>query len=188
MILSVGLAATLYFATFALVLVWTGWSIRKHGWCRRSLRRFSYLLFLLLLAVRLAWCAVLLAYLHERPVDEMHALRSTPAVVLDHAAFLVHFLAFSMLVCGWADSTYMMMSGRSLVRRSALAAHRAPMHRRASTPQSPHLCTSQCTREPDSDEAERARAIPRRRLSRRRNQRPCDRRQSSITSAARSSP
>lgn len=101
MIVSVVLASALYLGAFILVLVWTGWSVRKHGWCRRSLRRFSYLLFLLLLAVRLAWCAVLLAYLRKKPMAQMHALRSTPAVTLDHAAFLIHFLAFSMLVCGW---------------------------------------------------------------------------------------
>ena len=114
MLLAVTLAAIFYGSTFALVLAWTGWSISKHGWCRRSLRRFSYLLFLLLLAVRLAWCGVLYAHLLVRPSAQMHALRSTPAVVLDHAAFLVHFLVFSMLVCGWADSIKLMMSGRSL--------------------------------------------------------------------------
>ena len=57
---------------------------------------------------------MLFAYLAERPNLQMHALRSTTAVALDHAAFILHFLAFSMLVCGWADSTMMMMSGRSL--------------------------------------------------------------------------
>ena len=91
-------ASVLYTGAFALVSVWTGWSIRKHGWCRRSLRRCSYFLFLLLLAVRLAWCAVVLAHLHEHAYAQMHAMRSTAAVVLDHAAFLVHFLVFSMCV------------------------------------------------------------------------------------------
>ena len=114
MLLPIALASLLYASMLALVLVWTGWSVKKHGWCRRSLRRFSYLIFLMLLAVRLAWCGVLFAYLAERPNLQMHALRSTTAVALDHAAFILHFLAFSMLVCGWADSTMMMMSGRSL--------------------------------------------------------------------------
>ena len=74
MLLAVTLAAIFYGSTFALVLAWTGWSISKHGWCRRSLRRFSYLLFLLLLAVRLAWCGVLYAHLLVRPSAQMHAL------------------------------------------------------------------------------------------------------------------
>ena len=112
---SLWLAAAFYAAAFALVLLWTAWSVRKHGCWKRSLRRFSYLLFLLLLATRLAWFGVLWAYLADHPLaPALHALRSTPAIALDHLAFLVHFLAFSMLVCGWADSTYMMMSGRSL--------------------------------------------------------------------------
>ena len=104
-----------YTSTFVLVLVWTAWSIRKHGWCRRSLRRFSYLLFLLLLAVRIGWCAIVLTTLSSEPdVSARFALRTPFALAFDYAAFVIHFLAFSMLVCGWADSTYMMMSGRSL--------------------------------------------------------------------------
>ena len=108
----------IYAAAFALVIVWTGWSVRKHGWCRRSLRRFSYVLFLMLLAVRLAWCTALLMRCKEDPQAPAEALRSTSAVALARAAFCLHFLAFSMLVCGWADSTYMMMAGRSLQVRT----------------------------------------------------------------------
>ena len=104
----------IYAGGLVLVLVWTGWSVRKHGWCRRSLRRFSYILFALLLASRLGWCAYLLWRCQERPDVGFVALHSLPAVVLARAAFCLHFLAFSMLVAGWADSTYMMMAGRSL--------------------------------------------------------------------------
>ena len=84
MIFSVVLSMALYGIAFALVMVWTGWSVRKHGWCRRSLRRFSYLLFLSVLAARLVWCGVLLAYLRLKPLAELHSLHSTAAVCLDH--------------------------------------------------------------------------------------------------------
>ena len=67
--------------------------MRKHGWCRRSLRRFSYLLFLGLLAVRLMWCAVLLTYLGANPLSGARALNSTAAVAFDHAAFVLHVRA-----------------------------------------------------------------------------------------------
>ncbi len=110
----VALAAVIYAAALGLVLLWAGWSVRKHGWARRSLRRFSYLLFILLLATRLAWCILLLARLHADPDSGEAAVHSAAAVTLSHLAFCLHFLAFSMLVCGWADSTYMMMAGRSL--------------------------------------------------------------------------
>jgi hypothetical protein len=116
---AVALSMCIYAAAFTLVIVWTGWSVRKHGWLRRSLRRFSYVLFLLLLAVRLAWCTTLLLRCRDNPQAPAEALRSTTAVALARAAFCLHFLAFSMLVCGWADSTYMMMSGRSLQVRHA---------------------------------------------------------------------
>ena len=105
---------------FGLVVMWTAHSIHKHGWCRRSLRRFSYLLFTLLLSVRLAWCLTLLLLVNERPETGSEALHTLSAITLGRAAYCVHFLAFSMLVCGWADSTYMMMasqpssSGRSM--------------------------------------------------------------------------
>ena len=102
-----------YACGFGLVVMWTAHSVQKHGWRRRSLRRFSYGLFTLLLATRLVWCIVLLVRAHEHPQAGSAALHSLWAIVLGRAAFCVHFLAFSMLVCGWADSTYMMMSGRS---------------------------------------------------------------------------
>ena len=104
-----------YSVAFALVLVWTGWSVRKHGWCRRSLRRFSYLLFLLLLATRILWCSTLLLALRDAPFLPNRTLLLMPlALAFDYASFVLHFLAFSMLVSGWADSTHMIMSGRSL--------------------------------------------------------------------------
>ena len=128
-------AMVLYALTEGLVLVWTAWSIRKHGWCRRSVRRFSYLIFALLLAVRLAWFSALLLSCRDHPDAGSLALRSTAAVSLSRGAFCLHFLAFSMLVCGWADSTYMMMAGRSLQVQAIDArprSHRA--HLRRATP------------------------------------------------------
>jgi len=94
---------------FGFVVLWSAHSVHKHGWCRRSLRRFSYGLFTLLAAVRVAWCAVLL----QQP-SSSEAMRSLAAVTLTRVAFCLHYMAFSMLVCGWADSAYMMMAGRSM--------------------------------------------------------------------------
>ena len=99
-----GLAALCYLVAFSLVLVWTLWSVRKHGWCRRSLRRCSYLLFLLLLAVRLAWCAILLRAPDVRLAPNIRpllggiSLREIAAFAIDVAAFVIHFAVFSMLV------------------------------------------------------------------------------------------
>ena len=116
----VKISAVLYAVALGIVLFWAGWSVKKHGWVRRSLRRFSYLIFVALLTSRLSWCVWVLVQLHAQPADCLEencgviALRSATAVALSHTAFCLWFLVFSMLVCGWADSTYMMMSGRSL--------------------------------------------------------------------------
>ena len=128
MLLPIALASLLYASMLALVLVWTGWSVKKHGWCRRSLRRFSYLIFLMLLAVRLAWCGVLFAYLAERPNLQMHALRSTTAVALDHAAFILHARYVSMRLGRLDDDD----DERPLAPagRAALADHLLPHWRR----------------------------------------------------------
>jgi hypothetical protein len=89
-------AASLCYASgFVMVFIWTAWSINKHGWCRRSLRRFSYLLFLLMFAVRLVWCAVLLSFLCDKPLTGQAAVHSTFAVAFDHAAFVVHVRVLS---------------------------------------------------------------------------------------------
>lgn len=109
----------------ALVVAWTSWSVRKHGWRKRSLRRYSYLLFILLLTLRLAWCAACLFFrdpaASREALDDADgggvlfdegALRSLAVVVVGRLCFCAHFCVFSMLVCGWADSTWMMMSGR----------------------------------------------------------------------------
>jgi hypothetical protein len=119
----------MYAFGFTLVVIWTGHSVHKHGWRRRSLRRFSYGLFTLLLAVRLAWCTFLLLRIREHPelarsTDATAVLRSLTVIVLTRAAFCLHFLAFSMLVCGWVDSTYMMMAKPS-VQPTAMRAHSA---------------------------------------------------------------
>lgn len=131
---SLQLTALLCVLTLSVVIAWTGWSVRKHGWRKRSLRRYSYLLFAVLLSTRLVWCLACLllqatSSVIDLPPGETDApdqpsqqpaamsygqgvLRFPVVVVLGRICFCAHFCVFSMLVCGWADSTWMMMSGR----------------------------------------------------------------------------
>ena len=118
-------ALTLVVCTVMLTvnLSWLGWSVRKHGWRKRSLRRYSYILFAIVLGARLFWSIAVLVELGQPSgveVDEQaswadqRALQSPTVLAIGRVAFCAHFLVFSMLVCGWADSTWMMMSGLSL--------------------------------------------------------------------------
>lgn len=127
---AVQLTALLCVATLFVVAAWLSWSVRKHGWRKRSLRRFSYILFAILLVTRLAWCLVCLFTrepdgAHEEPPEPDEKTRmggvlldegvlSSPTVLaIGRICFCVHFCVFSMLVCGWADSQ-MIMSGSSV--------------------------------------------------------------------------
>ena len=126
---AVQVTALLCILTLGVVVAWLAWSVRKHGWWKRSLRRYSYILFAVLLSARLAWCVACFFTREpegamEEPDDPDDATR-TGGVQLDEGVlrspwvlgigricFCAHFCVFSMLVCGWADSTWMMMSGR----------------------------------------------------------------------------
>ena len=94
--------AALYCAALLLVLGWLCWSIQKHGPRKRSLRRYSYFVFAAFLAVRFGWCVL------RMMSDAMLA------ETFDRLACCLNFLVISLLVCGWADSTTMMSSARSL--------------------------------------------------------------------------
>lgn len=92
----------LYAATLVLTLAWVWRSCTKHGLRKRSLRRYSYYVFVAFLASRVGWCAFRIT---DQPVH---------AELCDRLALCLNFLVLSLLVCGWADSTTMMSSARSL--------------------------------------------------------------------------
>ena len=125
-------AIAMYAASLGLVLGWCGWSVGKHGWRKGGLRRASYVLFGLLLAVRVAWCAVLLAgataadtgdALDGRSLDE-RLLSAPVSRLLDGTASALQFAVLSLLVSGWADSHLMMSASSAMapvtVRPAAL--------------------------------------------------------------------
>jgi len=128
-VLGVGAVLCLaYASTLALVLGWCGWSISKHGWRKRDLRRTSYILFALFLLTRVAWCALLMAEgAGVMPLasdaeagatvalGETARLLTTPtARLLDGVASCLHFSVLSLLVCGWAESWFMMSATSSM--------------------------------------------------------------------------
>ena len=95
-----------YVVTTFVVCGFAAHSVRRHGWRRRTLRRYSYVLFLSFTLCRALGCA--LSLLQPAPSDAWQAAR--PLVVppwplaIDRLAFCSYFGGFSLLVCGWADS------------------------------------------------------------------------------------
>ena len=100
------LALVAYVATLGVVFGFAAHSVRRHGWRRRTLRRYSYVLFLSFTLCRALGCA--LSLLQPAPSDAWQAAR--PLVMppwplaIDRLAFCSYFGGFSLLVCGWADS------------------------------------------------------------------------------------
>lgn len=123
----------LYSSALTLVLGWCGWSVAKHGWKKGGLRRVSYVLFALFLVARICWCAVLMAEaMGILPLASDSAaimtvtlgptsrlLMAPAARLLDCVAYCLHFAVLWLLVCGWAESRYMMSEMRSIQAANA---------------------------------------------------------------------
>eukprot|EP00962_Isochrysis_galbana_P014047 scaffold4002_cov123-Isochrysis_galbana.AAC.7 len=136
----------LYSSALGLVLGWCGWSVVKHGWRKGGLRRASYILFALFLATRVCWCIVLMAeamgvapLASDSEISTSVALGPTSRLLMapvarlfDCLAYFLHFAVLSLLVCGWAESRYMMSETRSMqpvnMRPSGLLHHYRPTY------------------------------------------------------------
>mmetsp|Transcript_10120 Transcript_10120/g.24374 ORF Transcript_10120/g.24374 Transcript_10120/m.24374 type:complete len:332 (-) Transcript_10120:375-1370(-) len=85
-------------------VAWTAWSIRRHGWRKRSTRRYSYYLYILLHSVRLWWLAALARSHVGGTLDETELL-SPATAALNRLALCLGHTAFSMIAFSWANVT-----------------------------------------------------------------------------------
>lgn len=85
--------------TLCICVGWTGWSVYRHGWRKRSTRRFSYYLYIVLHALRLCWLVALSHSGVEGTLD-MSELDSPTAALLNRVALCIGHNAFSMVVFG----------------------------------------------------------------------------------------
>ena len=125
------LALPAYVGTLCVVCGFAAHSVRRHGWRRRTLRRYSYVLFLSFTLCRALGCA--LSLLQPAPSDAWQAARPLVVppwpLVIDRLAFCSYFGGFSLLVCGWADSACAAACPRHAPARAARRPLRSSSHR-----------------------------------------------------------
>lgn len=111
-----------YSVALSVSVLWAAWSIVRHGWRKRSTRRYTYYFYIALHAVRLWWLAALARSGVDGTLDESELLSPTVAV-LNRLALCLGYNAISMVVFGWANVTSATAGpcGRALTARWVFA-------------------------------------------------------------------
>jgi hypothetical protein len=89
--------------TLAFTVGWTAWSIRRHGWRKRSTRRYSYYFYISLHLCRLVWLVALARTDVASGLLDESELQAPLVGALNRVALCLCHNAFSMVVFGWAN-------------------------------------------------------------------------------------